>query len=102
MVWGSLTEPHLPAARPWLELLPDEVEPRVLAAERPGRVVWSSLWPGRPDDEVHLQLSAVGSETLLRYTLLTPGELPDASKTGHLRRRLSVLLFADLRYSYGQ
>jgi len=102
VVWGSLTEPHLPGTRPWLDLLPDEVEPRVVAAERPGRVVWSSLWPSRPDDEVHFELSAVGQETLLRYTLLTPGELPDASKTGHLRRRLSVLLFADLRYSYGQ
>ncbi|MBB5914421.1 hypothetical protein BJY24_003288 [Nocardia transvalensis] len=27
---------------------------------------------------------------------------PDQSKTGHLRYRLNKLLFADLRYSYGQ
>ena len=34
--------------------------------------------------------------------LVTPGEAPDQSKTGHLRRRLNQLLFADLRFSYGQ
>ncbi|WP_245645576.1 hypothetical protein [Pseudonocardia acaciae] len=41
-------------------------------------------------------------ETSLRFTLLTPDEAPDQSKTGHLRRRLNQLLFADLRFSYGQ
>jgi hypothetical protein len=34
--------------------------------------------------------------------LLTPGQAPDVSKTGHLRKWLNQLLFADLRYSYGQ
>lgn len=62
---------------------------------------YTSLWPSRPDDEVHFELTATGVETSLRFTLLTPGEPPDASKTGHLRRRLNHLLFADLRYSYG-
>ena len=102
VVWDSLTEPHRHGARPWLNLLDDEVEPRVLKAERPTRVVWSSLWPSRPDDEVHFELAAVGSETSLRFTLLTPDEAPDESKVGHLRHRLNHLLFADLRYSYGQ
>jgi hypothetical protein len=45
---------------------------------------------------------ATGSETLLRFSLLTPDGPPDESKTGHLRRRMNQLLFADLRYSYGQ
>ena len=45
VVWDSLVEPRRPGTRPWLHLLADEVEPRVLAAEKPGRVVWSSLWP---------------------------------------------------------
>lgn len=103
VVWESLTEPHRPGARPWLTLLPDEVEPTVLEAEKPNRVVWSSLWPSRPDDRVHLELAAVeGGETSLRFTLLTPDEPPDQSRTGHLRRRLNQLLFADLRFSYGQ
>jgi hypothetical protein len=103
VVWESLAEPRRPGARSWLELLPDEVEPRVLEAARPYRLVWSSLWPSRPDDQVHLELTAVrGEETSLRFTLLTPAEVPDQSKAGHLRRRLNQLLFADLRYSYGQ
>jgi hypothetical protein len=60
------------------------------------------LWPSRPNDEVHLELTAAGSETSLRFRLLTPDNPPDESKTGHLRRRLNELLFADLRFSYGQ
>lgn len=48
------------------------------------------------------ELPAVGSETLLRFTLLTPEALPEAGKIGHLRRRLNHLLFADLSFSYGQ
>ena len=102
VVWDSLVNPHRRGARPWLELLPDEVPPRILHAERPTRVVWSSLWPSRPNDEVHLELRASGSETSLRFSLLTPDDPPDQSKTGHLRRRLNELLFADLRFSYGQ
>jgi hypothetical protein len=102
IVWDSLVTPNEPAARPWLDLLEDEVEPHVLFARKPDEVVWSSLWPSRPNDTVHLTLSTSGSQTLLRFTLLTPDELPDPSKTGHLRRRLNHLLFADLRFSYGQ
>ncbi|MEU7144363.1 hypothetical protein ABZ942_33305 [Nocardia sp. NPDC046473] len=103
VVWESLTEPRRPQARAWLELLSDEVEPRILEADKPHTVVWSSLWPSRPDDQVHFELTAVkGGDTLLKFTLLTPDEAPDQSKTGHLRRRLNQLLFADLRFSYGQ
>lgn len=102
IVWQSLTDIHAPGARPWLDLLHDEVEPRVLESESPVRVVWSSLWPSRPDDRVLLELAAVDAETSLRFTLLTPGELPDDSKTGHLRKRMNQVLFADLRFSYGQ
>jgi hypothetical protein len=85
-----------------LNLLSDEVEPRVLEAEKPNRVVWSSLWPSRPNDQVHFELMATDGETSLKFSLLTPDEAPDQSKTGHLRRRLNHLLFADLRFSYGQ
>ena len=64
--------------------------------------MWSSLWPSRPNNQVHFELAAIGSETSLKFTLLTPDEPPDESTTGHLRHRLNHLLFADLRYSYGQ
>ena len=103
VVRASLVDPHRPGTRPWLVLLSDEVEPVVLASEEPGRVVWSSLWPSRPNDRVHFELTASGDGgTSLRFTLLTPDEAPDASKTGHLRRRMNQLLFADLRFSCGQ
>lgn len=82
--------------------MPDETAPRVLKAEKPTRVVWSSLWPSRPNDEVHLELTEEQGETRLKFTLLTPDDVPDESKTGHLRRRMNQLLFADLRFSYGQ
>ncbi|MEU0532882.1 hypothetical protein [Amycolatopsis tolypomycina] len=103
VVWDSLVAPRRAGTRPWLHLLADEVEPSVLTAEKPGRVTWSSLWPSRPDDRILFGLTAArDGGTLLRFTLLTPGEAPDQSKTGHLRRRLNQLLFADLRHSYGQ
>ncbi|MTD52932.1 hypothetical protein GKO32_02925 [Amycolatopsis sp. RM579] len=102
-VWDSLVEPRRPGARPWLHLLADEVDPGVLAAEKPSQVVWSSLWPSRPNDQVRFALTASrDGGTLLRFTLLAADEAPDQSKTGHLRRRLNQLLFADLRFSYGQ
>jgi hypothetical protein len=102
VVWSSLVDPHQSGSRPWLVLLPDEVEPRILKARTPRLVIWSSLWPSRPRDQVHLELSDARGETSLRFTLLTPDEPPDESKTGHLRKRLNHLLFADLRFSYGQ
>lgn len=103
VVWESLVRPRRPGARPWLNLRADEIDPRVLRAVEPNAVVWSSLWPSRPNDEVHFELSANDlGETRLRFTLLTPDAAPDESTTGHLRRRLNELLFADLRYSYGQ
>lgn len=95
--------PGAPGTRPWLNLLPAEVEPSILAAEKPGRVVSSSLWPSRPNDQVHFALTPCSAGgTSLRFTLLTPDQAPDQRKTGHLRRRLDHLLFADLRFSYGQ
>ena len=102
VVWESLTQPRRPGARAWLKLLSDETEPVIVAAREPNLVVWSSLWASRPDDLVRFDLTAEGGGTSLRFTLLTPVAAPDASKTGHLRRRLNRLLFADLRYSYGQ
>ncbi|MBF6182102.1 SRPBCC family protein [Nocardia otitidiscaviarum] len=102
VVWDSLARPRQPGARPWLALLADEVEPRILDAEKPHRLVWSSLWPSRPDARIEFALTAVGGATLLRFTVLTAAPAPDASKAGHLRQRLNRLLFADLRYSYGQ
>lgn len=102
VVWESLTDPHKQGARPWLNLVSDEVEPEILTANEPTRLVWSSLWPSRPHDQVRLELSSLGDDTALTVTLLTPEELSDQTKDGHLRERLNHLLGADLRFSYGQ
>jgi hypothetical protein len=42
-VWESLTDPLREGGRPWLHLLTDEISPQILHAEKPNRVVWSSL-----------------------------------------------------------
>ncbi|WP_458691380.1 hypothetical protein [Nocardia tengchongensis] len=74
-----------------------------MAADEPSLVVWSSLWPSRPNDRVRFDLKATeAGDTLLRFTLLADEPPPDESKAGHLRYRVNKLLFADLRYSYGQ
>ncbi|GIG64161.1 SRPBCC family protein [Phytomonospora endophytica] len=102
VVWRSLTDPGDPAARPWLELLTDEVPPRVLEAEEPRLLVWSSLWPDRPDDRVRFDITPDGGGSVLRWTLLSEGEEPTASRLGHLRFRMNVLVNERLRLSYGQ
>lgn len=103
VVAGSLQHPDLDPARPWLRLLDDEQRPRIVEARPPGLVVWSSLWPSRPDALVRFDIAPDGrGGSDLRWTLLVEEPLPDASKLGHLRRRLNQLINADLRYSYGQ
>ena len=101
VVWESLTQPHRQPSRPWLDPGHGEVEPRVLAADPPERLVWSSLWVDRPRDEIHLELSVAGLETLLRFTIWTPDEHPGAVEAERLRRRLSVLFNEELRTTFG-
>lgn len=103
IVWGSLTDPQAPGARPWLNLMDDEIEPAVLESAPTSMVVWSSPWPSRPNDQVLIELAAGGmSDTSVRFTLLSPDELPDEGEARRLRKRISYLLFADLRDSYDQ
>ena len=102
VVWRSLFDPHQSGARPWLDLLDDEQEPTIVLVDAPILVVWSSLWPSRPRDLVRFDLRAAGVETALRWTLISQDEPPVASRTGHLRRRMNVLINERLRLSYGQ
>jgi hypothetical protein len=103
-VWASLIDPRRSGARPWLELLADEVEPHVIEAVEPDRVVWSSLWPDRPQDRIRfdLRIADDGYSCALRWSLLTPDDPPSDSKLGHLRHRLNLLVNDRLRGSYGQ
>ena len=102
VVFEALTQPNRDPARQWLTLLADEQPPTVLEAQEPALVVWSSLWPRRPDARVRFDVLPAGGETSLRWTLLVEEPLPDASLTGHLRKRLNQLVNAELRYSFGQ
>ena len=103
VVFEALTEPDRDPARPWLRLLDDEQSPQVLHAEHPRLVVWSSLWPRRPDAQVRFDLVSDGGQgTQLRWTLLVAEPLPGPSLLGHLRKRLNQLINANLRYTFGQ
>lgn len=96
--------PNRSAARPWLNLLDDEIPPVVLESREPAYVVWSSLWPRRPDARITFELppGRAGGGTDLRWTLTVDEPAPDDSLTGHLRKRINTLIHADLRYTYGQ
>jgi hypothetical protein len=102
VVFQALIEPDRDPRRPWLLLLADEQRPRVVRAVPVRTIVWSSLWPSRPDAEVHFDLEPAGAETRLRWTLLVDEPLPDDSKLGHLRKRLNELINGNLRATFGQ
>lgn len=103
VVWESLTEPRRPGTREWLRLLDDEVDPEVVESIRPKLVVWSSIWPNTPDQRIRFDLiSDGGGGTALTWTLSSPVPVDDPAVLGHRRYRLNHLLWADLRYSYGQ
>lgn len=102
VVWHDLVNPRSDGVRPWLRLLSDEVPPQVIESENPTLVVWSSLCATRPNDRIVIELSPAGGGSSLRFSLLADGDPPDASRTGHIRKRVSHLLFADLRFTYGQ
>src|SRR5438552_2569387 len=80
----------------WLPLQPGEVQPQIVAAVRPERVVWSSLWPVSPGDTVEFELSRLGGGTALRFRWLTDSP-PDERGVGITRRRLNTKLASDLR-----
>ena len=103
VVFEALTYPDRPGARRWFELLDDEQRPRLLDAEAPSTVVWSSIWMKRPDAVITFDLHADGAGgTDLCWTLLVDDPAPDAALLGHMRKRLNVLINAELRYSFGQ
>ncbi len=103
IVFEALTQPDRDQSRPWLVLLDDEVRPQLLAATVPSEVLWSSLWPGRPDARIRFSLPpGARTGTDLCWTLLVDEPSPDQSKLGHMRKRINGLINANLRYSFGQ
>lgn len=102
-VFQALTQPGRDPGRVWLVLLPDEQAPTVIDADAPHLVVWSSLWPQRPDAVVLFDLpSDGGGGTDLSWTLLVRGRVPEPTLLDHFCKRLNVLINAELRHSFGQ
>ncbi|MBE5451281.1 hypothetical protein D2E64_03040 [Mycobacteroides abscessus] len=104
VVFGDLVSPRSVGIRPWLNLLDDEVQPEVVESHAPDCVVWSSLWPRRPDARITFELPTrgPGCGTDLRWTLTVDEPAPDESLTGHMRKRINTLIHANLRHTYGQ
>ncbi|WP_377322901.1 hypothetical protein ACFJIY_25680 [Pimelobacter simplex] len=103
VVWADLVERRAEGTRAWLELRDDERRPEVLSSVEGRQVVWSSLWPERPDDRIELTITPDGTGgSRLEFVWLAADPDPAPATVGHLRRRLNELLYADLRYSYGQ
>lgn len=102
ILFEALTTPNRDPARPWLQLLGDEQWPRI-TADPPHRVEWRSLWLRQPDAVVEFLLdSDGGSGGVIEWVLWLAEPLPDASRLGHLRKRLNHLINAELRYTFGQ
>ncbi len=103
-MYEALTAPDRDPARRWLKLAADEHAPSVVEAQRHDLVIWSSLWPQRPDALVRFDVSpdAEGERTDLMWTLLVEEPEPAPALLGHLRKRINELVNADLRYSFGQ
>ena len=103
VVHESLLQPDRDPTRPWLVLHVDELRPVVLRAEAPYLLVWSFLWPDRPQDAVRLDLAAVhGGGTRLRWTWLSAAAPPGPARVREVRARLGQLLFGRLRETYDQ
>jgi hypothetical protein len=102
VVFEALTQPDRDPNRPWLILLDTEMRPEVLVAEESTLVVWSSLWPERPDARIHFELAGDGQGAGLRWTLYVDEPAPSDGLIGRLRYLLNELINANLRYTFGQ
>ena len=100
-VHEALIDPDRDPSRPWLHLLGNEQRPIVLESEAPHLVVWSSLWPWRPDTQIRFDLTGVGGTTL-EWTLYVDEPAPDRETIVRMRKRINTLINANLRFTFGQ
>jgi hypothetical protein len=97
-IYEALSDPVADQARrEWLDLRDGELPPRVVQAVFPSLVVWASLWPDRPDDQIRFDIE----DRRLTWTLM--GEASDGGRRtpGPIGYRLDVMINADLRISFG-
>jgi hypothetical protein len=103
VVWDTLADPHRPATRQWLSLAKGEVQPTVIESNRPSLVVWSSLWPERPLDQIRFDITSdEHGGSLLKWVLVTDDDAPGDAMLGQMRYRINYLINSEMRYSFGQ
>ncbi len=101
-MFEALIDPYRQPARHWLELLESEIAPEIVRAEEPELVIWSSIWPDRPDAVIRFDIEAVGNGTMLRWTLFLEDPIPSEAEVVRMRKRLNTLINANLRFNFGQ
>src|ERR1017187_238306 len=75
-IYEALSDPIADQARRvWLALRDGELTPRVVQAVFPSLVVWASLWPDRPDDQIRFDIE----DQRLTWTLM--GEASDEDRS---------------------
>jgi hypothetical protein len=101
-VFEALTNPHRDPDREWLKLLADEIEPKIVDAHEYDLVVWSSIWKLHPHARIRFELEPErGGGTKLKWILLDSVD-PGPASVGHMRKRIQVLINAELRFTFGQ
>jgi hypothetical protein len=72
----------------WVQLERGEMLPTVVDAVDGRRIVWSSMWPVRPDDTIEFELSRAARGTAVRYRWFTDSP-PDERDVNTTRQRLN-------------
>ena len=89
--------------REWFDLHPGEVAPTLIDAERPGRVVWSSIWTDHPQLEIRFDLESDGGYgSIVTWTLLGPEGKLDENDVRQRRYRINQLINGRLRDAFDQ
>jgi hypothetical protein len=104
VIFEALTHPDRDPIRPWLFLEEGEEKPQVVASDPPEFLVWSSLWPDRPDARIRFDLEGdhSGQGTSLRWTLEVNEPLPSVEEVRRLRHRINLLINGNLRNTFDQ
>lgn len=98
VVWEALSDPSQ-STRGWLwfDVQPDEQTPEVLSLDKPRAVVWSSIWPDRPDLQVSFEIEASGPGSFVTWRLLGAVGTWEPDDVKRCRYRLNQLVNGNLR-----
>lgn len=105
VVLETLRVPNADPIRPWLELVQDEIGPWITHLEGSDQVIWTSLWPRRPDLFITFTVTpeSGGVGCRLRFVVTADATWPvEDGLVGQVRYRLNQLINGNLRCSYGQ